>query len=1398
MDIMESWLSATIQRDLGPAVDPASVQQPKASKGTVEDDGSNLRVKASKPGVVQIIKWENREGPFVITVSDSVTYLKATISSTAATEHQKRTGANITEGTLGNIIQLSDAEIVATHLGPRPSRVTLLVSKFKIVGSDKSGQFGSPRPFEATQIGQQLLERLTSLRASKESHSRAQSVAKPYDENDVSESRTEPFPLPEDGRLASQQLLSQVPARLAGLRLPPDSSEMREQGNAIRPKNRSDTLLKMVRAKRPGKAMSGNEVQRQVCESTVASSPKMNAATCTPDMSLLSEPSPTALLQTGCTALTSVMRSPTFSKAQAPPSNFKAKSIRSRDVRISNEQQRLLDNEDSWLPAEPGHRGPVLNLPIAVLQEITRHVEQLDAERAAPPLKPMSENSSHKEQDVDSGSEMDGHAATDTGSLIPSADWPPSSPVPASRELPPDSSLPMHDIAENEIGLHSRPMEDASADESANEDNVATVSQRDSVASMVYSPTLSSQRPLSPAARPSHQTSIKEHVSPSSTGELVAYLSTTQTTLGEKTMATPCNEVMSIGSDSELETTVPLKLTGECAQSPELESTQEVPATAYESQEPVLQVKRTPYGGSAAHGHQNLTNYSSSAPGLYTSPSKKRRIDGPETPHTLRFRDLNQNAEHARPAARSDLGSTSLARDMDPSTTSGFEETFVAHPGEPQAAQDSSSVTSPCLVTTPSVALQSQRPEQPDLAPQPISSPIDGRHDLRRKGQSPTLSPYVSKRRKVNKSPFAFKFSQDEYPKEDPSIAARKHREEFFASRRNSHATSHTSLPETGPEKPLSLTDNGSHHSSPSQKTSKLCDDRQNMQESLGGNHDESVDPRSGQRSPCASKERDSIEQEGPASYVDNIHRSSHIVSVPVSSSRSIPTTVPDAEHERASQSPLTTSIEQPDLLLAQSLHSVSAKLEAFSSTDISQQTNISGQAQSLPELMTPALSIADLPQHPRSAQKSATVSQEDTTQSDIFARFKSQYPDYLGTREHFVGMCKRILQLLQADRMEHKSLWDDFIIRHKTDYPQYCQRCMETAEDAKPYERFYREEIDEPKYSKRIIQPATLSAVMPDSTSAVAMQGSISPVKLESPNARFGAQSRLSSIAPARSSPAKTPLQRRSEGLPSMAADDSRSAEAEGDRRSPETDTKRSAGSTKAQGHSGILTPKVTIDLTGERTPSPSSAIGYLSFNPSPNKSMHLSPRKIPWQEDKPSIKGPLSEEGRQSHVQNDGSLEESSGGRPLSRSLTATSSRMAKVVGTRDKNSTKKSVVDTVTSDLGVLKSPSSPSFASSKRSKSKFAASSSTNIGRESTLRDPSDRSQSRQQATQIDEWWKDDNTPFREYSRLYQSITPGKGNAWANEKAEKNNNGKRAETGRRKSSDKMLTDVLSWRL
>ena len=97
----------------------------------------------------------------------------------------------------------------------------------------------------------------------------------------------------------------------------------------------------------------------------------------------------------------------------------------------------------------------------------------------------------------------------------------------------------------------------------------------------------------------------------------------------------------------------------------------------------------------------------------------------------------------------------------------------------------------------------------------------------------------------------------------------------------------------------------------------------------------------------------------------------------------------------------------------------------------------------------------------------------------NIFDKFREAYPTYPGDLKHFVAICRKIDQLLKANRMMHQSLWDDFIVRHKTDYSQYLRKCAEEAEDAIPFEKFYETEIEGPQYQKRVIHRRNLDEVL-------------------------------------------------------------------------------------------------------------------------------------------------------------------------------------------------------------------------------------------------------------------------------------------------------------------------------
>lgn len=77
------------------------------------------------------------------------------------TESKKRVNKDI----LGGLIQILDFEVVATNLGPRDSRLTILVKEFKGLGSEGSSIFGgSPRPIEVNREVQKLSERLKRIR----------------------------------------------------------------------------------------------------------------------------------------------------------------------------------------------------------------------------------------------------------------------------------------------------------------------------------------------------------------------------------------------------------------------------------------------------------------------------------------------------------------------------------------------------------------------------------------------------------------------------------------------------------------------------------------------------------------------------------------------------------------------------------------------------------------------------------------------------------------------------------------------------------------------------------------------------------------------------------------------------------------------------------------------------------------------------------------------------------------------------------------------------------------------------------------------------------------------------------------------------------------------------------
>ncbi|KAF3034641.1 hypothetical protein E8E11_003283 [Didymella keratinophila] len=88
-----------------------------------------------------------------------------------------------------------------------------------------------------------------------------------------------------------------------------------------------------------------------------------------------------------------------------------------------------------------------------------------------------------------------------------------------------------------------------------------------------------------------------------------------------------------------------------------------------------------------------------------------------------------------------------------------------------------------------------------------------------------------------------------------------------------------------------------------------------------------------------------------------------------------------------------------------------------------------------------------------------------------VFEKFQAAYPEYKANSKHFVNQCKLIDELDREDRMVPKWMWDDFIIRNRTDYARYAMECVELGEEPMKYIRFYKDTIRDAIFKKGVIE---------------------------------------------------------------------------------------------------------------------------------------------------------------------------------------------------------------------------------------------------------------------------------------------------------------------------------------
>ncbi|KAI9682021.1 MAG: hypothetical protein M1817_000075 [Caeruleum heppii] len=121
-------------------------------------------------------------------------------------------------------------------------------------------------------------------------------------------------------------------------------------------------------------------------------------------------------------------------------------------------------------------------------------------------------------------------------------------------------------------------------------------------------------------------------------------------------------------------------------------------------------------------------------------------------------------------------------------------------------------------------------------------------------------------------------------------------------------------------------------------------------------------------------------------------------------------------------------------------------------------------------------------PQHPRQSASQIPTPRRSNPEAgpeNVYRRYVDAYPDYPGSLPAFVKTCAYVEHLVEEKRMEHKSLWDDFVFRFVTEYSGLASEGGVAYGNRLPYEQYYRDFVDEPTHTKGVLKPQMLLDVM-------------------------------------------------------------------------------------------------------------------------------------------------------------------------------------------------------------------------------------------------------------------------------------------------------------------------------
>ena len=769
----------------------------------------------------------------------------------------------------------------------------------------------------------------------------------------------------------------------------------------------------------------------------------------------------------------------------------------------------------AWLPALPGHRGPVANIPISILGSLNREAD-LSVLRTTNPLKRKRGGTATSEaQGVHSGTSYE----SESDIQISSGQWP-SSPDP--NQLPPDSSMgsakfpEVHDktrsVAPSTSGSLSRKLANLSPSSSV----IAVMppgianGQASTRSSKAPSPSVISNsagedkhtfkchivdcgRPYKSAVALKYHTErhhnskesrekfkcteencnksyttsgglnhhVKHHHS-SKNSQVDTPKSSNQVSVessADKEMSVSLH-VVSQSSESDLEMKVPDALQKDGNVNAASLPMQQFPSTASQPELPFTQVKRTPYPNSQIRSAQLPSPL---GPVSHGHPAGS-------LPDSASQVNLSVSEHPARPGAKMQAptadGESPIPKRPETGKTTvninGSNDVIEGDTNKPDS-QPENQVSSEQRV--PRAESADQLPRRAGIngiitsyrraeTEQLIGSDHGGDKVKRKPEDATFLSPNVSKRRKRLEFPATFETLEEVEDRQDPSAGARRIRKEFLASRK------------------------GSESSTPIQSPTKLLPDRFN--ETLPPAELLSAGPEATQTGTTVRGKVDAKDVSGQQTAIAE-------GLLPADVQKSPSPGIDLDSIESAADDPHSATVTT--MQLDQTIQSVEHEVD-FDNPTNQQEGYLTGpdDGEARPGAQDQHQEITEIDQvsEPivkdhllQNTEVSVPNQEAQSAPASIFDIFKATYPSYTGDIKHFVTMCTKISTLLRAGRMEYQSLWDDFIIRQKTEYANYVIGCTEGGEDPMAYEDYYSNVIMETRYRNLVLTRRNLEEAL-------------------------------------------------------------------------------------------------------------------------------------------------------------------------------------------------------------------------------------------------------------------------------------------------------------------------------